>query len=82
MIEKPKTIISHIRQTDMVIQSNEEHQRGVAQRAETFAAEFSMGDCGRVMDTCNVLKQYPQIAPFIAQTIARHLRTLYVTNYK
>jgi hypothetical protein len=26
------------------IQTNEEHQRGVAQRAELFASEFGMGD--------------------------------------
>lgn len=44
-----KTIISHIRQLDCAIQSNEEHQLGVAQRAKTFAAEFGMGDCGRIM---------------------------------
>jgi len=44
-----KTIVSHIRQLDYVIQSNEEHQLGVAQKSETFAAEFGMGDCGRIM---------------------------------
>ena len=44
-----KTFISHIRQLDGAIQSNEEHQLGVAQRAENFAAEFGMGDCGRIM---------------------------------
>ena len=31
------------------IQTNEEHQRGVAESAECFAAEFDMGDCGRLM---------------------------------
>lgn len=46
---KPKIIISHVRQTDIAIQSNEEHQRGVAQKAKTFAAEFGMGDCGWIM---------------------------------
>jgi CRISPR-associated endonuclease/helicase Cas3 len=40
--------ISHI-DNNGAIQSNEEHQRGVAQRAERFAAEFGMGDCGRLM---------------------------------
>lgn len=49
MIRNPNTIISHVRQTDLVIQTNDEHQQGVAQRAESFAAEFGMGDCGRVM---------------------------------
>ena len=44
-----KTIISHIRLLDGAVQSNEEHQLGVAQRAESFAAEFGMGDCGRIM---------------------------------
>lgn len=102
-----KTIISHIRQLDGAIQSNEEHQVGVAQRAETFAAEFGMGDCGRIMGllhdkgkeqqewqkyiqglihngphhayvgACIAQKQYPQIAPFIAQPIAGHHRGLY-----
>ena len=41
-------IISHI-DDNGVVQSNEEHQRGVALRAERFAAEFGMGDCGRLM---------------------------------
>lgn len=102
-----KTIISHIRLLDSAVQSNEKHQLGVAQRAETFAAEFGMGDCGRIMGllhdkgkeqaewqryiqgliqngphhayvgACIVQKQYPQIAPFIAQPIAGHHRGLY-----
>lgn len=102
-----KTIISHIRQFDNAVQSNEDHQLGVAQRAETFAAEFGMGDCGRIMGllhdkgkeqaewqkyiqgmiqkgphhayvgACIAQKQYPQIAPFIAQPIASHHRGLY-----
>ena len=33
----------------MVIQSNDEHQRGVAEKAEAFAAEFGMGEWGRVL---------------------------------
>lgn len=44
-----KTIISHVRLSDKKIQSNEEHQLGVARIAESFAVEFGMGDCGRVM---------------------------------
>ena len=40
--------ISHI-DKDGRPQSNEEHQQGVAQRAEAFAAEFGMSDCGRIM---------------------------------
>ena len=40
--------ISHIDNSG-AIQSNEEHQRGVAKRAERFAAELGMGDCGRLM---------------------------------
>ncbi len=40
--------ISHI-DKDGIPQSNEEHQQGVALRAEAFAAEFGMGDCGRIM---------------------------------
>lgn len=109
-------IISHIRQLDMKIQSNDEHQRGVAALAERYAAQFGMGDLGRLMgflhdkgkeqtdwqkyiqgvtgfnaDYANVKtgphhayvgaviaqKQYPQIAPLIAQPIAGHHRGLY-----
>lgn len=44
-----KNIISHVRMTDMVCQSNDDHQRGVAERAETFAAEFGMAEWGRVL---------------------------------
>ena len=33
-------IISHIRQLDMKVQSNDEHQRGVATLAERFAARL------------------------------------------
>ena len=44
----PTTIISHI-DNNGAVQSNEEHQKGVAQRAERFATEFGMGDCGRLM---------------------------------
>lgn len=99
-------IISHINK-DGILQSNEEHQLGVAQRAESFAAEFGMGDFGRIMGllhdkgkeqeewqkyiqgliqqgpyhayvgACIAQKQYPQIAPFIAQPIAGHHRGLY-----
>ena len=41
--------ISHIRQSDMAIQTNDDHQQGVAERAERFAATFGMADCGRLM---------------------------------
>jgi len=107
MKDPTKVIISHIRQADNAIQSNEEHLFGVAQRAESFAAEFGMGDCGRIMGllhdkgkeqaewqkyirgqeqagphhayvgACIAQKQYPQIAPLIAQPIAGHHRGLY-----
>ena len=40
--------ISHI-DNNKNVQSNEEHQQGVAKMAETFAAEFCLGDCGRIM---------------------------------
>ena len=103
---QPNIIISHI-DNNGVIQTNEEHQQGVAQRAERFAAEFGMGDCGRLMGLLHdkgkeqkewqkyiqgmtnagpnhsyvgaiiAQKQYPQIAPLIAQPIAGHHRGLY-----
>ena len=107
--------ISHIDE-NRNIQSNEEHQQGVANLTRSFAEEFQMGDCGCVMGllhdkgkeqiewqkyiqgvtgynkeyanvksgpnhayvgACVVEKQYPQIAPFIAQPIAGHHRGLY-----
>lgn len=98
--------ISHIGNGG-AIQSNDEHQRGVAQRAEHFAAEFGLGDCGRLMGLLHdkgkeqkewqkyiqrkintgpnhayvgaiiAQRQYPQIAPLIAQPIAGHHRGLY-----
>lgn len=43
-----KTIISHIRQSDMVVQSNDEHQTNVAELAATFASEFGLSDFGRI----------------------------------
>lgn len=33
----------------MVVQSNHDHQLGVAKKADKFASEFGMGDCGRIM---------------------------------
>ena len=99
-----------------VIQSNDDHQRGVAELSGRFAAEFGMGDCGRLMGllhdkgkeqaewqkyirgvtgydkeypnvksgpnhsyvgTIIAQKQYPRIAPLIAQPIAGHHRGLY-----
>ena len=98
--------ISHINNSG-AIQTNEEHQRGVAQRAERFAAEFGMGDLARLMGLLHdkgkeqtewqkyiqgttttgpnhayvgaiiAQRQYPQIAPLIAQPIAGHHRGLY-----
>ena len=112
--------ISHVN-NDGNIQSNEDHQLGVAKRAEAFAAEFDMGDCGRIMGllhdkgkeqvewqqyiqgvtgynkkyanltsgphhayvgACIAEKQYPQIAPLIAQPIAGHHRGLYGQGFR
>ena len=39
-------MISHVREFDMKVQTNEDHQRGVAKRAELFAAKFGMGGMG------------------------------------
>lgn len=41
--------ISHIRESDMAIQSNEEHQLGVALLSEKYASEFGCGDIAYVM---------------------------------
>lgn len=41
--------ISHVRQPDLAIQSNEEHQQGVAELASKFAGEFGMAEWGRVL---------------------------------
>ena len=45
------TVISHIKYngTDWIIQSNEEHQKGVANLASQFAGEFGMAEWGRVL---------------------------------
>ena len=105
-IKTQEITISHIGNNGAV-QTNEEHQRGVAQRAERFAAEFGLGDCGRLMGLLHdkgkeqkewqkyiqgmiktgpnhsyvgaiiAQRQYPQIAPLIAQPIAGHHRGLY-----
>ena len=48
-MQNKKTIISHIRETDMVIQLNDDHQSGVAILAEKFASEFGMAQFGRIM---------------------------------
>lgn len=111
-----KVIISHIRQIDKAIQTNEEHQKGVAHLAESFASDFGCGSIGRVMGllhdkgkeqedwqryiqgvtgyneeysyvkqgpnhsyvgACIAQKQYPKLAPLIAQPIAGHHRGLY-----
>lgn len=107
--------ISHIKNKGS-IQSNDDHQRGVAELSGRFAAELDMGDCGRLIgllhdkgkeqaewqkyirgmtgydkEYANVKsgpnhsyvgaiiaqKQYPRIAPLIAQPIAGHHRGLY-----
>lgn len=100
----------------MAVQSNSAHQQGVSEMAERFAAQFGMGDYGRIMGFLHdkgkeqlewqkyiqgvtgyneeyayiktgpnhsyvgaviAQKQYPQIAPLIAQPIAGHHRGLY-----
>lgn len=45
------TIISHIKQTDehLEVQSNDDHQHGVAEFAERFAEDFGMGCLGRIL---------------------------------
>lgn len=48
-MQNKKTIISHIRETDFAIQSNDDHQSGVAALAEKFASEFGMAQFGRIM---------------------------------
>lgn len=48
MVEE-RLIISHVRESDKEIQTNDKHQQGVAEKAESFAAEFGMGDFGKVM---------------------------------
>ena len=42
-------IISHIRQSDEAVQTNEVHQFGVAELASKFAGEFGMSEWGRVL---------------------------------
>lgn len=108
--------ISHIRQSDMKVQTNEEHQQGVARLTEHFAGKFGMGELGFLTGLLHdkgkeqgewqkyiqgvtgynkayatviggpnhsyvgaviAQKQYPQIAPLIAQPIAGHHRGLY-----
>ena len=41
--------ISHIRTSDWALQTNEEHQEGVALLAALFADEFGMAEWGRVL---------------------------------
>lgn len=43
------TIISHIRLSDKAVQTNDEHQRGVACLASSFASEFGMADVGHLL---------------------------------
>lgn len=42
-------IISHVRNSDGAIQSNEEHSEGVSKLCEKFAGEFGFGEWGRVL---------------------------------
>ena len=49
MVNPKSTTISHVKQPDLLIQSNEDHQQGVAEVAAHFAAEFGMAEWGRVM---------------------------------
>lgn len=42
-------IISHIRTSDLAIQTNDEHSRGVAERAERFTQEIGMLGWGRFL---------------------------------
>lgn len=46
---KPSLIISHIRESDHQVQTNDDHQMGVSDKAGSFADEFGMKDMGRVM---------------------------------
>ena len=48
-MDNENTIISHVRQSDMAIQSNDEHQRGVAELASKFAEVFGLAEWGRVL---------------------------------
>lgn len=43
------SIISHIRLSDKAVQTNDEHQRGVARLASSFASEFGMADVGHLL---------------------------------
>lgn len=43
------TIIAHVRQSDMAVQTNSEHCLGVARIAAEFANDFGWGDIGYVM---------------------------------
>ena len=43
-----KEIISHIRQADFCIQTNQAHQEGVANLASIFACNFNMSEWGRL----------------------------------
>lgn len=49
MDKKQLPTISHVRQSDLVIQTNEEHQRGVASLASRFAESFGCGELAQIM---------------------------------
>ena len=44
-----KRFISHVRTEDRAIQTNDEHQKGVAILASQFASLFTMAEWGRVL---------------------------------
>ncbi len=49
MDNKQLAPISHVRQSDLAIQTNEDHQQGVANKAAQFAEVFGMVEWGRVL---------------------------------
>ena len=69
---KAPTYISHLKQLDngqWIFQSNEEHQRGVAHRAEQFAAAIGCGDIGRLLGLLHDLgKRQPGFQQYIRKS--------------
>ena len=60
--------ISHLKQVgdQWIIQENDEHQRGVAERCARFASEFGMADWGRVLGLLHdVGKELPAFQQYI-----------------
>lgn len=63
-----RIIISHIRESDMAVQLNDDHQSGVAAMAERFAAEFGMGDYAKIMALLHDKgKEQPEWQKYIRQ---------------